>query len=816
MSSPPSQDVVPTKTRCHSRVISKSLDVGQQSNLSILECILATCTPILESLLFQLPTRSILHLYHTSRFLRSFLQSYPLAWSHLSFRLLNPGRPESRQASPASDVSGDGSLRQSKQYALDQLLIIVIVPFGTRLRSLDLDYTATSGLALTSTVLPARRETLEHLSVRGCKNVSLKYHILPYLTLFSLQKDALNVRGRPRTDYLALKSLYTFRCRHHRRRPYLPVSLLRRDSDAEPTHELVKICHKLGIWTDTAWCPTPGGRCSRRKEYHAGRGFLDDRREVWVIFDRLWRSGNRFGHTDSSRTSPVHLKGLVWESAELGHDGEPLGVAEASGRTEGKTIPAHLRRSHKIFVEGHVCFDCGDQIPERCEQCSIRMHCVACRKTLCANCAFSRPLPRPRKPDLNMTSLKMDELGRSSPETLWWAPWETRSPNLMIQESSTDGAGAISQPDSSITPSIKTRWCCLKPSFSQGGGITFVGPRLSEGCAGQIRAVPLPSGRGWEDAEFACIRRDEDLATTAVDGPEASGYTLRAAQDRLFRWLFDKPSKHEDIICPRSLCEECWQTPGWRDHCHACHEPFCFAHDLCGLRMRICGYRDLSAEKRVIQERSSELLGIGKRLNIVDEVNVYIKRLQWSTLIDGAQYDQFFASLIALPEICDDDLTSVAEAVARSSKTPEDASLPPDTAHGLPNNNGLDYCSQTADPVLPDYVPPWRGCTSFLCPYRVVGDHRPKCTAVTKLCIVCGVHVCPDCLLTHPPCECSGCRDVYRCPNCYHRAPAGFCKKIEDQTRRELALQLEKLADQRVEEARDFFTLVEGTGTTLA
>ena len=812
MSSSPSQDVVPTKTRCYTRGIHECYDVRQQNNLSKFECIIATFTPILESLLLHLPTRSILHLYHTSRFLRSFLQTYPLAWSHLSFRLLNPGRTESRQASPASDASGDSSSRQSKQYALDQLLIIVIVPFGTRLRSLDLDYTATSGLALTSTVLPARRETLEHLSVRGCKNVSLKYHILPYLTLFSLQKDALNVSDTSRTDYLALKSLYTFRCRHHRRRPYLPVSLLRRDSDAKPTHELVKICHKLGIWTDTAWCPTPGGRCLRRKDYHAGRGFMDDRREVWVIFDRLWRSGNRFGHAESSEASSAHVRGLIWESAEFGHEGEPLGVAGGSGRAEGKTMPAHLRRSHRIFVEGYKCFDCGDPIPERCEQCSVRMHCVGCRKTLCANCAFSRPLPRPKKTDLDMSLLKTDELGRSSTDTLWWAPWETRSPNLMMQESSNDDGSVMNQPDSSITPSIKTHWCCLKPNFSQGGGITFIGPGLSESCASQIRAVPLPSGRGWEDAEFARLRRDEDSSRAVVGGLETSIYTLRAEHDRLLGWLLDGPGSHDSII-PRSLCEECWQTPGWRAHCHACQEPFCFAHDLRGLRIRICGYRDLYVEKRVMQERSSELLDIGKHLNTEDEAADYIRGIQTPIPMDSAQYEQAVASLIALPDTRDGDLTDAVEAVARSCKTPEDAGLP---AHGLPND-GLDCSSQTSEPVLPDYVPPWRGCTSFLCPeVRVVGDKRPKCPAVAKLCVVCTVHVCPDCLLIHPPCDCSGCRDVYRCPNCYRCAPVGFCTKAKEQARRELALQLEKLADQRVEEARDFLTLIEGTVTVLA
>lgn len=814
MSPSPSQDLVPTTTRCYTRGICDGHDARQQTILSKFESIVATYTPILESLLLQLPTPSILHLYHTSRFLRSFLQSYPLAWSHLSFRLVNLGRPESRQY-PADDESGFISFRQSERYALDQLLGTIIVPFGTRLRSLDLDYTAASGLALTSTVLAARRGTLEHLSVRGCKYVSLKYHILPYLTLFSLQKDALNFTGTLRTDDLALKSLYTFGCRHQRRRPYFPVSLSRRDSESEPTHELIKICHNLGIWTDIAWCPTPGGRCLRRKDYYRSRGSIDDHGEVWVIFDRLWRSRNTFGHAETGGKSPALFRGSVWESAELGHEGEPLGVAEGSGQGEGKTMPAHQRRSHKIFVEDYKCFDCGDQIPERCEQCSVRMHCVGCRKTLCANCAFSRPLPRPKKTDLDLASVKADDYGQSSQETLWWAPWETRSPNLMLQESSNDDGGVMNPPDSFITPSIKTHWCCLKPFVSAGGGITF---GWSGRFASQIRAVPLPSGRGWEDTEFTRIRQDKDLSTAVIDTQQAPAYTPRERHDRLLRWLLYGPGSHDGIICPRSLCEECWQMPGWRAHCQACQVHFCFAHELRGLRMRICGYRDLSVEKRMIHERASELLENAQFLKLNHETTDFLRSLQSSTPVDSAHYDQVFASLVPLPGTSDEDLTSAEGALTGNSKLPKDASLPPDTAHILLNGELDSACScQTSEPVMPDPAPPWRGCASFLClEYRVHGDSRPKCTAVAKSCIVCGVNVCPDCLLTHPPCKCSGCKDVFRCPNCYRRAPAGSCKKAEDQMRRELVLQLEKLADQRAEEARDFLTLIEGSETTLA
>lgn len=421
-STPP--NITLKKERFCTGVTIETVGSPPQTSLSVFERIIAFHSPILESLLLQLPTLSILSLYHTSRFLRSFLQSYPIAWSHLSFRLFNSSRSESRQPSPASDVSADTPFRRSRQYALDQLLTEIVVPFGTRLKSLDLDHTAASGLTLTSSVLPARRETLQHLSVRGCKNVSLKYHVVPYLTLFSLQKNVRTLNNTIHVDYLALKSLYTFRCRHHRRRPYLPASLIRRESDAEPTHELIKICYDLGIWTDTAWCPTPGGRCMRRRDYYTGRGTLDGRGEVWVVFDRLWRSGNRLGRSEDNGANSARHRGQLWEDAESGYEGEPLGASDVQGEGEGKMVPAHLRRSHRIFVDGFKCHECGKTILERCEQCSVRMHCTGCRKILCANCAFSRPLPR-MKPNASNSSSSSTATGeRAILEDIWWAPGE--------------------------------------------------------------------------------------------------------------------------------------------------------------------------------------------------------------------------------------------------------------------------------------------------------------------------------------------------------------------------------------------------------
>jgi hypothetical protein len=144
---------------------------------------LVTCNPpVLESLLAQIPTETILRLYHTSYYLRQFLQNSPTAWKYISFRL---SQPAATTATITNNASGNGP-RQSSNYALDQLLISVINPFSIRLTSLELDNTAVSGATLTGTVLSLRRDSLQHLSVRGCKNVSLKYHINPWLQMHLL------------------------------------------------------------------------------------------------------------------------------------------------------------------------------------------------------------------------------------------------------------------------------------------------------------------------------------------------------------------------------------------------------------------------------------------------------------------------------------------------------------------------------------------------------------------------------------------------------------------------------------------------------
>jgi len=265
--------------------------------LAKFEAILSTNPPILESLLLQVPTKTILRLYHTSSYLRRFLQTYPTAWRYLSFRLSQPASLPPPPLPPNGDVNGGAVARLSPNYGVDQLLINIVNPFSTNLTSLELDNTAVSGAILLSTVLNRRSETLEHLSVRGCKNVSLKYHIVDWLKGFWTSSDPhapLSAASHPPQDFqnLALKSLYTYRCRHHRRRPYLPSSLYRRDSDSEPTHDIVTLCHLLGIWTDTTWCTTPGARCYRRRGYVTMR-VPQDPREVWVVYDRQCQRGRQ-------------------------------------------------------------------------------------------------------------------------------------------------------------------------------------------------------------------------------------------------------------------------------------------------------------------------------------------------------------------------------------------------------------------------------------------------------------------------------------------------------------------------------------------
>ena len=769
---------------------------------------LLKCAPVCESLLLQIPTDSILALYHTCRSLRHFLRTYPTSWKYLSYRLYQPNAPQVSHHT--------ANARPTSNYALDQLLIYVINPFSTCLTSLELDNTAVSGLVLYQTVLALRRETLEHLSVRGCKNVSLKYHINPWLNMYCLVSDLQDGKHAP-SEYrsLALKSLYTYRCRHHRRRPYLPSSLQRKDSDSEPTHELVNLCHRLGIWTDTAWCTTPAGRCFRRRGYSTMRG-PQDHREVWVVFDRLWRSRNWLGPTDSTSHTNKSMSRKrkrdcrPWELEEASR-GEALGAD-----SEGKGRPAHLRRSHRNFVENITCDNCSAVILERCEQCSITMHCSGCRKTLCASCAFDRSYSRNAK-------VTEDDANK-----FWWAPGCIVSPCSMQDQDPgpvTPGANLGLPTAPTGHPVLQFKWCCVEPVFSGGGGISF-----TPGTHGtdMIRAAPISRGLGWEDAEFCSDLPD---STPALGGPGG-------------RWdSIDGVFKRDDLVneessswhVPRNLCDECYDAEKWRFRCKACSTPICLKHDLRDkLRARLCGYKDLSIEKAEFKARQRSQHRTGKMKEIPTSTTVGQDKAVTSEPVEA--YASAHGALMscesfnapapapATPEQPIAWLRADSHAAVATPLTVNTSAIrspiSDDDLPGRPNTPGSNSTAapsrastptpsetSTADSVIGtstdgisgkdgDSPPNWRGCQSFFCTLmRTPGDHRRRCTAVFRQCLDCKVNVCGECsTLLEPGCSCLGCRQILRndatsssmpldavpflCPNCrWKRRQSGACKR---------------------------------------
>ena len=736
--------------------------VPAQRSLSVFERVFTTHAPILESLLLQLPTNSILQLYHTSRYLRSFLKTYPTAWRYLSFRLFCPSgvQPLVRVILPGH--SDPVLAHQSRPYALDQLLMTVATPCSPCLRSLELDNTGVSGQNLISTVLHSRRETLEHLSVRGCKNVSLKYHIVPYLTMYALQYDVdmgQNIGSSPATKPLALKSLYAYRCRHHRRRPYLSSSLQRKDSDSEPTHELVNLCHKLGIWTDTAWCSTPAGRCFRRRGYVSMR-VPQGSAEVWVVFDRLWRSKNWIGPVDQNRKPK--RDGKLWEHNETGAYGEPLGTGEGSDPGEGKMMPAHLRQSHRQFVEKIRCDNCFDEIQERCEQCSILMHCVGCRKTLCASCAYGRPYIHGR----NRSSATAKD-----PQPFWWAPGATVSPCFM-QDPPVEAAANGNQP--TPYPALKFHWCCTEPIFSGGGGISIGTPNRE---VDQVRAVPLPRGQGWEDMEYSTHEFSKTFPKYAYGNPKRPNYSLEVGHIAMMKWLLGPPDR-KACPCPRNLCQECYDSPLWKVHCKSCSKPLCIEHDLRGLRLRICGYRDLSLEKSDIQS--------GEHANDSPETS----EVQQNSSGSGFELPYRTQRLIdsTTSSFTDDHLVDNLD--INTLEYPADPATddgpvrPGSRTFSATNSNGSRspspssvYCESPLDP------PKWQGCQSFFCPqHRAIGDQRQRCASLLRECASCSVNVCQDCVARHPPCNCSYCEANYLCPNCAKVCERdGTCRRVAEE-----------------------------------
>ncbi|BDD64092.1 hypothetical protein MAP00_008939 [Monascus purpureus] len=789
--------------------------------LSTFERVFTTHAPVLESLLLLIPTDTILKLYQTSSYLRNFLSSYPTAWKYLSFRLFYPSGTQppggAHVVIPGSLTADPANPRRSQPYALDQLLMNVLVPFSPCLTMLELDNTAVSGQILISIVLHSRRETLEHLSVRGCKNVSLKYHIVPYLTMFGLQYDvdmARNIGSSPATKRLALKSLYTYRCRHHRRRPYLSSSLTRKDSDSEPTHELVNLCHKLGIWTDTAWCTTPAGRCLRRRGYVSMR-VPQGSPEVWVVFDRLWRSKNWIGPVEQTGRPP-RRDGKLWEHEETGCYGEPLGTGHGGDFGEGKMKPAHLRQSHRQFVENIRCDNCCETIAERCEQCSILMHCVGCRKTLCASCAYERPYPRLRL--RSESSLLLSSSSSAAPEqSLWWAPGATISPCLMHDPLALDHTeNNVNNAPFNTYPAIKFHWCCTEPIFSGGGGISIGSPGRDVDV---VRAVPLPKGQGWEDTEYSVNEWSRTFPKDAYGNPNNPDYSLETGHLTMMKWLLGSPSRQVSA-CPRNLCQECYDSPQWKVHCKCCSKPLCIEHDLRGLRLRICGYRDLALERLAIQSRAgASSQGSNNSLGTLNPASRVwppfrpprVPDSTGSSLSDGNPVDgliNFDSAVLQDP---------LEPALPRTSRASRSFSATKSIHSRSSSPSSIEFESSLEEAK-------WQGCQSFFCPqYRAVGDQRQRCNSVLRECTTCSVYVCQDCVNANPPCRCSFCETNYRCPNCRKvRENDGMCRKLEEEERERRRIQWKKdrdalqgiierrMADEMAGFAQQFFTCLYG------
>ncbi|ETI29258.1 hypothetical protein G647_01711 [Cladophialophora carrionii CBS 160.54] len=791
--------------------------VPARTTLSPFELLITCNPPILRSLLAQIPTETIFRLYQTSPYLRDFFARSPTSWRYISWRLYQP-------ATATTTITASGAIgqRQSSNYALDQIILTVINPFSTRLASLELDNTAVSGTTLTSTVLILRRETLLHVSVRGCKNVSLKYHINPWLTMHALARNTPDSKGPPPGfETLALKSLYTYRCRHHRRRPYLPSSLARKESDSEPTHELVTTCHTLGIWTDTAWCTTPGARCYRRRGYVKMR-MPQDPREVWVVYDRLWRSRNWLGAVENPRGSNLASKKRKrdcrsWEYDEEGMNGEPLGTGP-----EGKVTPTHLRDSHRKFVENITCQNCDAQILERCEQCSVMMHCAGCRKTLCASCAFDRPYLR------NRNSREEDR------NKFWWAPGCAVSPCSMQDQDlpSLAGTNANQLANTNSLPNLKFRWCCTEPLFSGGGGITYSNNAARD--IDRIRAAPLPRGQGWEDPEFNPDRPAGPENVSNQPGPGGRWQSI----DGLFQTVATLATgEHPAVSVPRVLCDDCHNAGHWKIKCKACATPICVKHDISDrLKARICGYRDLVLEKQEYKSKltAAKLLATlmkqrkGKQPareqnNMETESTVSTPRaaraatMPASTVVPVAVSEVVAdtaeplrpaeASIAATPlrtALADFDRPPRPLSPVSDSTSPHSRSTSPaPSAHSIPATPEPNSVPRRPPrPAIPS-GPKWRGCQAIFCPAirTAPGDHRRRCTAPIDQCVGCKVYICDDCSGSlEPPCPCKGCQRpptdednsmtimpattpatstaLFFCPNCrWDRMVSGKCKR---------------------------------------
>ena len=573
----------------------------------------------------------------------------------------------------------------------------------------------------------------------------------------------------------------------------------------------------LNIWTDTAWCTSPGARCYRRAMYVTSR-IPQDSREVWVVYDRLWRSKNWLGPPDESSHKRDALRPKrkrdcrFWECDEKAANGEALG-----GQDEGKDVPMHLRQSHRRFVEDIRCDGCSEVINERCESCSVMMHCAGCRKTLCASCAFDRPYLRNKN---------------APPEErnqYWWAPGCAASPCSMLDQD-VPPAGP-NQPLNINTPSLPTtkfKWCCTEPVFSGGGGITFSSGSSRE--TDRIRAAPLPSGQGWEDTDFCSESSHASAvgqnceACSGADLQQSPTFPLAGrwtSLEEFFEWQASAHAAEDGhpITVPRSLCDECHASEQWNIKCKGCSSPLCVKHDVRDrLKFRVCGYKDLAQERQDFKLRQKALKSMEAKLATFrqweEQKKVDPQLANQTPPPDVSELEQqgqtgrarsqtepltsFFAATRPLfptagfpPSATITSETINAEAMTmeadlnallqtvRSNRPVTPLRRQPPARPLSPGSNATDSASRSSSPApegsaspeppeqTPDRPAPsppsrelWRGCQSFFCPQnRLPGDRRRRCAAAMRQCSQCKTHVCSECVSSlEPACPCKGCR----------------------------------------------------------
>ena len=522
-----------------------------------------------------------------------------------------------------------------------------------------------------------------------------------------------------------------------------------------------------------------------------------DTKEVWVVYDRLWRSKNWVGpveeksETSRNAKAAVQRDGRVWEQDENGMEGEALGVGNEKLRYgDGKHLPMHLRRSHREFVEDVRCENCSSVILERCEQCSVLMHCAGCRKTLCASCAFGRPYTRNRVEDAEIEEGE----GGGKTSKYWWAPGYSISPCSMQDQDETTNANGQVVPQTN--PTSKFKWCCTEPVFSGGGGITF-GPGNNGREFERMRAAPLPKGDGWEDPDFAPWSGSRNGSHLAQEKIPVSRTRLNKHDHYDVMHQLLGPEKQPSLV-PRNLCDECYASKHWKVKCKACSQSLCLQHDLRGLKMRVCGYRDLSSEKEALNRRQKSIENMALSL---ERLKGFLPARNWSDVPDlwHNHRNGELRGLITTPDIDDADSTNAEighgsrapslQPVARQQPVLDSVAASPSNNNEndrpnrptSPSSNATAAASRSTSPApsldsvtIPTPTPEkdpeeqkdgiephpkWTGCLSFACPQlRGSGDHRLRCSASFRECAGCKVNVCKGCADKMPkPCRCEGC-----------------------------------------------------------